>query len=225
MTNEEILEEIKSVITTLHPYMENRLPILLNYPNPSMDISFFFHPNGTTIVFADGLETSKHSIPEKIEVDFPVSPELINSLIALLLQDHDYISNVKKGKDTLSVGTDVELSLTSYSGISCGAINVELDFHGCANKEELLNEYYDSLVCAFYDQVKDTPEFKYQFEDEGVVVKRDLIKNLTKDEMLSILSTLSEENLREIINKIPVPMFMKVYQDSGSKLTRTEPNI
>ena len=43
--------------------------------------------------------------------------------------------------------------------------------------------------------------------------------------MLSILSTLSEENLREIINKIPVPMFMKVYQDSGSKLTRTEPNI
>ena len=111
MTNEEILEEIKSVITTLHPYMENRLPVLLNYPNPSMDIRFFFHPNSTTIIFADGLETTKSSISKKIEVDFPVEPELINSLVALLLQDHDYISDVKKEKETLSIGTDVELSL------------------------------------------------------------------------------------------------------------------
>ena len=225
MTNEEILEKIKNIIITLHPYMENRLPILLKYPNPSMDISFFFHPTGTTIIFADGLETSKRSITEKIELDFWVDSELINSLIALLLQDHDYISDLKKGKDTLSIGTDVELSLNSYSGIACGIINVELNFHGCPNKEKLLNEYYDSLVCTFYDQVKDTPGFKYQFEDEGMIVKKDLIKKLTKDEMLSILSTLSEENLREIINKIPVPIFMKGYQNNNSKLTRTELNI
>ena len=224
MTNEEILEKIKSVITTLHPYMENRLPVLLNYPNPSMDIQFFFHPNGTTIIFADGLETNKSSIPERIELDFLVKPELINSLIALLLQDHDYISDVKKGRDTLSVGTDVELSLNSYSGIACGAINVELDFHGCPNGRELLNEYYDALVCTFYDQVKDTPEFKYQFTDESIIVKRDMIGKLTREEMLSILNNLSEEDLRKIMNKIPVPVFMTAYQNSGSKLIRKEPN-
>ena len=107
MTNEEILEEIKKVITTLHPYMENRLTILLNYPNPSMDIDFFFHPNGTTICFSDGLETKKSSIAKKIELDKHVNPVLINALIELLLQDHDYISNLVKSNDTLVIGTDV----------------------------------------------------------------------------------------------------------------------
>lgn len=225
MTNEEILEQIKNVITTLHPYMDNRLPILLNYPNPSMDIDFFFHPNGTTIMFSDGLETSKKSISKKIELDFTTEPALINSLIEMLLQDHDYISDIKKSKDTLTVGTDVELSLDNCAGISCGDINVVLDFSRYPNGEVLLNGYYDAIVCAFYDQVKNTPTFKYQFGDEGVTVKRDLTEKLSKEEMLNILSGLSEEELHKIINGLPVPVFMKAYQDSGTKLTRREPNI
>ena len=225
MTNEEILEQIKNVITTLHPYMDNRLPILLNYPNPSMDIDFFFHPNGTTIMFSDGLETSKKSISKKIELDFTTEPALINSLIEMLLKDHDYISDIKKSKDTLTVGTDVELSLDNCAGISCGDINVVLDFSRYPNGEVLLNGYYDAIVCAFYDQVKNTPTFKYQFGDEGVTVKRDLTEKLSREEMLNILSGLSEEELHKIINGLPVPVFMKAYQDSGTKLTRREPNI
>ena len=43
--------------------------------------------------------------------------------------------------------------------------------------------------------------------------------------MLNILSGLSEEELHKIINGLPVPVFMKAYQDSGTKLTRREPNI
>lgn len=220
MTNEEILEQIKNVITTLHPYMENRLQVLLKYPNPSMDVEFFFHPNGTTIMFSDGLETSKKSISKKIELDLTAEPALINSLIEMLLQDHDYISDIKKSKDTLTVGTDVELSLDNYSGIACGVINVILNFSRYPNGEVLLNGYYDAIVCAFYDQVKNTPEFKYQFGDEGITVKRDLTEKLSKEEMLNILSTLSEEELHRIINRLPVPVFMKAYQGSGTKLTR-----
>lgn len=224
MTNEEIIEQIKNVITTLHPYMENRLSVLLNYPNPAMDIDFFFHPNGTTIMFSDGLETKKSSVSKKIELDFPVEPALINSLIALLLQDHDYISNITRSTHTLNIGTDVELSLNSYSGIACGAINVILDFSKYPNGKVLLNSYYDAIVCAFYDQVKDTPEFKYQFRDEGVTVKRDITKELTKDDMLRILNNLSEDELSKIIDNLPVPIFMKAYQENNSMLTRKEPN-
>ena len=90
MTNEEILNQIKSVITTLHPYTDNRLPILLKYPNPSMDIKFYFYPNQTIITFLDGIETKKNSISRKIELPFIVGPNLINNLVAMLLQDHDY---------------------------------------------------------------------------------------------------------------------------------------
>ncbi len=225
MTNEEILEEIKKVITTLHPYMENRLTILLNYPNPSMDIDFFFHPNGTTICFSDGLETKKSSIAKKIELDKHVNPVLINALIELLLQDHDYISSINKGIDTLTIGTDVELSLENYSGIPCGIINVILNFSNCPNGQVLLNDYYDSIVCSFYDKVKEVPEFKYQFSDEGIMVKKDITEKLTKEDMLMLLSNLSAAELLKIINDLPVPQFMKAYQESSSKLTRKDPNI
>lgn len=224
MTNEEILNQIKSVITTLHPYTDNRLPILLKYPNPSMDIKFYFYPNQTIITFLDGIETKKNSISRKIELPFIVGPNLINNLVAMLLQDHDYISNLVKSSDNLNIGTDVELSLDNISGIACGTINVELDFHGYPNSEELLNGYYDSLVCAFYDQVKGIPSFKYQLEDVGESVKKDVTVNLTKEEMLGILSNLSEEELHRIVNKLSVPVFMKAYQASSSKLTRKQPN-
>ena len=42
--------------------------------------------------------------------------------------------------------------------------------------------------------------------------------------MLNILSGLSEEELHKIINRLPVPIFMKAYQDSDTKLTRKAPN-
>ena len=93
MTNEEILNQIKSVITTLHPYTDNRLPILLKYPNPSMDIKFYFYPPQTLLTFLEGIETKKNSIPRKIEVPFIVGPNLSNNLVAMLRQDHDDRSN------------------------------------------------------------------------------------------------------------------------------------
>lgn len=224
MTQEEILNEIKSVITTHHPYMENRLPILLKYPNPSMDIKFYFHPTGTVITFLDGLETKKSSIPKKIELDFVVEPALINSLVAMLLQDHDYISDIKRSSNALQVGTDVELTLDNYAGIACGAINVELDFYGYPNSEELLNSYYDALVCAFYDQIKDTPSFKYEFVNDGEKVKKDTINNLTKEDILNILGNLSDEELHSILNALPLSVFMQAYQSSNAKLIRKDPN-
>ena len=213
MTNEEILNEIKSTMLDLHPYMENRLSILLKYPNPSMDITFYFHNHGTTIMFADGLESKKNSISKKIELPFIVKPDLIINLISLILQDHDYISNLVKSNDTLVIGTDVELSLENINGISCGTINIELNLHNYPNNEELLNNYYDAIVCTFYDQVKGIPSFKCQLES---------VKNLTKKEMLNILSNLNEEELHKLISNLSVPVFMKAYQ--GNKLIRNNQN-
>ena len=76
-----------------------------------------------------------------------------------------------------------------------------------------------------YDKVKEVPEFKYQFSDEGIMVKKDITEKLTKEDMLMLLSNLSAAELLKIINDLPVPQFMKAYQESSSKLTRKDPNI
>lgn len=218
MTQEELINKIEEVITSIHPYMENRLELLMQAPIPAMDIILYYSPDDTTVTFWDSTEVSKMSIvSDDITVPQFLDRFFVSALISMILKDRDWIKSLDKDNNRVTFVTDFPRSLNNISGIGCGELNIVLDFSNHPDKERLIDYFYTSLLCQYYLGPKGAANLSPADSDEAS--KRETIESLTKEEALALLSQLDENELKRLLMQIPASEFKQLNQ-GGMNLVR-----
>ena len=93
-----------------------------------------------------------------------ISLNVLNNIIEFILSDHDHISSILKYNDTITLKFAVNLKDENMRGISCGDIELELNFRFHSNKKELSDYYLKGIINGFYDKLKNTETFKNEYK-------------------------------------------------------------
>lgn len=157
----EIIEKIKSVIISRHPIVEDRFDAVMNCPTPRMDILIKVirveDQDYTVIMFMDGDENARISIPERIKIKGLIKPSTINELIFEILLDHDLITSgaITKEKIVLNFGVDVRED--NLTGISCAKILLEVKAPKHPDEKNIIDSYSEEIIKVYTSELQYVP--------------------------------------------------------------------
>ena len=188
--DKEILQCMKEIILDRHPIVEDRMDVL--FPSvhgprkPEMGIHFIFNRYNdsdiTQILFLDGTEDFKTTIPDRIQIDGLISKKLVCDFVSYLLTDHDCFRNIYKKATSIELPMVVDARDDNMHGISCGEINLCFDFTHHPDYKSLLNDYLKIITTTFYEELKKTSSFEKEFSDYCNSIKHEFINSLTIDD-------------------------------------------
>lgn len=216
-----IIEMVKKIILSHHPIVENRINDL--FGKSEFDISLnMYDCDGkkySTICFIDGFEYARNSIYESIVLNGTFSIRLVNELISYILTDHDVIGEFWKNSETIDMKFRVNLNQDNLKGISCRTIGLSINFYGMASMSAYLDLYFKDIVSVFFDKLKDTPFMQRELEDYVTKIKEQFLDETSKEVILELLSKLSIEDLKRIIEDMDMSTFMHIMQSKETEET------
>lgn len=225
--DDEIVKIIKNIILSRYLILEDRMDVLFKNPRPAMDINLYFYKDGndndfTEIMFTDGTENSKCSMPERISINGLISFQTITNLIYFILSDHDYIKDIYKNVSEFKLSFDINLNDDNIHGVSCGTIGLRLDFSSYPSHEELLNNYIKIIINNFYNELKYTENFKREYNKYCSLTKEKIINSLSEDDLHLFTHLLNYEELCNILLNIPNDRFIELYDEFENKKRNEE---
>lgn len=214
----EIIKVIKNIILSKHPIVDDRMDLLMHNPAPAMDIDVDIYKDEkdnsfTNIMFLDGNNSSKTSIEERLNIKSLISTTTINGLIQFILNDHDIIRAIYKNKNGINILFVVDFREENMHGISCGSISLELDFYGYQNHNEILEEYFNSIVTTFNRQLVHTEWFKKGYKNYCIMTKAQLINSLSETDLHKFMSLLTNEDICNLLLDMPDDKFGEIYTE------------
>lgn len=218
-SNDEILDNIKKIILSRHPIIDDRLAFLLKSKS-SMDINinFYNEHNGiTNIMFLDGTDNYKSSIPEQININNLIDINTINEIIIFLISDHDTISSIYKTETEINLKFVVNLKDEISKGISCCTFGLSLDFYGYDNHEEILNKYFKSIVSTFINKLTHTSWYQQEYTNYINIEKTKIINSLSEENLKALFDLLTNEDRCEMLLEMPNERFAEIYNELTSK--------
>lgn len=203
--NEDLFVYVKSIILTYCPYTDNRLSILGNANSPEIDIKVNIRDNQTQVMFLFGNHSFKQSIPEQIIIPYIIEFDEISEIIDYILGDHEYIQNINLYNNLIGLNFAINWTDESIKGISCGNIGLNLKF----NSIELEKQYLYLLFQKYYAFLEKTPSFKRIKNEYINSVKQSYINTLDKSQLISLLSAMNENELKELLHNLDNDTFIK----------------
>lgn len=203
--NEDLFVYVKSIILTYCPYTDNRLSILGNANSPEIDIEVNIRDNQTQVMFLFGNHSFKQSIPEQIIIPYIMEFDEISEIIDFILGDHEYIQNINLYNNSIGLNFAINWTDESIKGISCGNIGLNLKF----NNIELEKQYLYLLFQKYYAFLEKTPSFKRIKNEYINSVKQSCINTLDKSQLISLLSAMNENELKELLHNLDNDTFIK----------------
>ena len=213
----EILKIIIDIILKRHPIVNDRVDILFEYPRTSMDIIFRFYEvedkQYTRIYFTDGTDITKYSIPEQLIINNLVSTKMLCNLIYYILNDHDHIKNISIQDNFISLSFDVNMNDDNMNGISCGDINLRLDFCCINDSRLLINDYLTNIISNFYDKLKHVKSFNEQYNKYRSLLQDNIINSMSDEELHDFINLLDNYDLCNMLLGISNEHFFELYDD------------
>jgi len=222
--DEEIIKAIQNIILSKHPIIENRIDILFNYPSPVMDIilNFYSDKNNdkfTQILFCDGNENMRCGISEQLFINDYISIDVLCNLIHYILSDHDHIKSISKENDLIKLVFGVDVKNENIKGISCGDINLQLDFKKLDEHNKVSDYYLREIVNCFYDQLKYTDSFRREYNEYCLLLKEKFVNSLTDRELYDFIEMLDSNDLHSLLLNMCNERFIELYDDFKRKNT------
>lgn len=203
--NKDLFVYVKSIILTYCPYTDNRLSILGNANSPEIDIEVNIRDNQTQVMFLFGNHSFKQGIPEQIIIPYIIEFDEISEIIDFILGDHEYIQNINLYNNSIGLNFAINWTDESTKGISCGNIGLNLKF----NNIELEKQYLYLLFQKYYAFLEKTPSFKRIKNEYINSVKQSYINTLDKSQLISLLSAMNENELKELLHNLDNDTFIK----------------
>jgi len=203
--NEDLFVYVKNIILTYCPYSGDRLFILGNAKSPEIDIEVNIRDNQTQVMFMFGNNSFKQSIPEQIIIPYIIEFDEISEIIDFILKDHEYIQNINLYNNSIGLSFAINWTDKSIKGISCGNIGLNLKF----NNIELEKQYLYLLFKKYYVLLEKTPSFKRIKNEYINSVKQSYFNTLDKSQLISLLSTMNENELKELLHNLDNDTFIK----------------
>lgn len=203
--NEDLFAYVKSIILTYCPYSNDRLSILGNIKSPEIDIEVNIRDNQTQVMFLFGNNSFKQSIPEQIIIPYIIEFDEISEIIDFILEDHEYIQNINLYNNSIGLNFAINWTDKSIKGISCGNVGLNLKF----NNNELEKQYLYLLFQKYYAFLEKTSSFKKIRNEYINSVKQSYINALDKSQLISLLSVMNENELKELLHNLDNDTFIK----------------
>lgn len=211
--NEELFMYVKKVILKYCPFVEDRLYFLDDArKRPELDIEIDFNNNKTNIGFLFGNNTHKQGVIEKIRTEYYVDFVEVKKIIDFILSDHEFISYIQINNNKFILGLAINWSDKTIKGISCGNIKIEMNFH---NNIELRNQYIFLVFEEYLNYLEKTPSFKKMKDEYLNILKSTYFNSMSKTELINLISTMTEEEIKQIISGIDNELFLKVISESN----------
>lgn len=211
--NEDLFTYVKSIILTYCPYSDDRLSILGNAKSPEIDIEVNIRDNQTQVMFLFGNNSFKQSIPEQIIIPYIIEFDEISEIIDFILKDHEHIQNINLYNNSIGLNFIINWTDESIKGISCGNIGLNMKF----NNIELEKQYLYLLFQKYYVLLEKTPSFKRRRNEYINSAKQAYINILDKSQLISLLSALNENELKELLNNLDNDTFIKYTVESSQQ--------
>ena len=211
--NEDLFAYVKSIILTYCPYSNDRLSILGNAKSPEIDIEVNIRDNQTQVMFLFGNNSFKQSIPEQIIIPYIIEFDEISEIIDFILGDHEYIQNINLYNNSIELNFAINWTDESIKGISCGNTGLNLKF----NNIELEKQYLYLLFQKYYVLLEKTPSFKRIKNEYINSIKRSYFNTLDKSQLISLLSTMNENELKELLHNLDNDTFIKYTTETQSQ--------
>lgn len=211
--SQELVTYVKSIILTYCPYSDDRLSILGNAKSPEIDIEVNVRDNQTQVMFLFGNNSFKQSIPEQIIIPYIIEFDEISEIIDFILKDHEYIQNINLSNNSIGLNFAINWTDESIKGISCGNIGLNIKF----NNIELEKQYLYLLLQKYYVLLEKTPSFKRIKNEYINSVKKSYINTLDKFQLISLLSALNEDELKELLHNLDNDTFIKFTVESSQQ--------
>lgn len=211
--NEDLFLYVKNTILTYCPYSDDRLSILGNAKSPEIDIEVNIRDNQTQVMFLFGNNSFKQSLPEQIIIPYIIEFDEISEIIDFILKDHEYIQNINLYNNSIGLSFAINWTDKSIKGISCGNIGLNLKF----NNIELKKQYLYLLFQKYYVLLEKTPSFKRIKNEYINIVKQSHFNTLDKSQLISLLSTMNENELKELLHNLDNDTFIKYVMADGEQ--------
>ena len=203
--SEDLTSIIKSIIFKYCPYIDDRIYILGNAKSPEIDIDINFYDNETLIMFLVGNSNFKHSVDERLISSNALEFEEVGKIIDFILEDHEVIKNINLSNNSIGLSFAINWTDKSIKGISCGNIGLNLKF----NNIELEKQYLYLLFQKYYVFLEKTPSFKRIKNEYINSVKQSYFNTLDKSQLISLLSTMNKNELKELLHNLYNGTFIK----------------
>ena len=213
---EDLISYVKSIILKCCPYVDDRLFILNNAKSSEIDIEVNIRDNQTQVIFLFGNNSFKQSVPEQIIIPCIIEFAEISEIIDFILEDHEYIQNINLYNNSIGLNFAINWTNESVKGISCGNIRLNLKF----NNIELEKQYLYMLFQKYYAFLEKTPSFKRIKNEYIHSVKQSYINTLDKYQLISLLSAMNENELKELLHNLDNDTFIKYTTE-----TQPQPNV
>ena len=205
--HEDLISYIKNVILKYCPYTEDRLLLLGNGNSPELDIDIKIETNNneSLIMFILGNRNVKASVPERATISHTISFEEIAEIVDWILKDHEIIHNLNLYDKRFDLEFAINWSNRSIKGINCGNIGLSLTF----DNPELTKKYLSFLFQKYYINLEGVPSFKKIRNEYLNSMKHSYFETLNKNELLSLLNRMNEEELKELLYILDNDTFIK----------------
>lgn len=220
----EVFSWVRDIILKYCPVVDDRLCYMSNaHKTPELDIRINFLDDECYIDFLFGTNSFKRSLPEKADINRNISIKELTDLIDYILNDHDYISliDLREKKNyrledvyEFIIKFPINWSDKTIKGILCGNITLEIDF---GKKYELVKEYVIAVFDRYRDKLETTEFFKYKKNECISALKKSYFSSVDKNEMISYISSMSEDDLRKLLLGIDNDLFAS-YSDINTKI-------
>lgn len=219
--NIDVVESIKNIILNRYPILENRMDAL-ELPRV-LEINMKFYKDdhdqeGVHIMFLDGTNNFKCSIPERIMMNQLITTEMLCNLIQFIVADHDWVDFLEvpynnAGWQKIKLSFLVNQREDNMRGMGCWDIQLVLDFSKHSDKKELTVQYLDAIVHRFYKQLKDTPYIRRQYHDYCLKEKTKILNSFSDSELHDFMNLLSTEEVCQILSSLEDQRFIELYQN------------
>ena len=187
------VSKVKKVLFKYCPYTDGRIEMLKGV-TPEFDIHINLSKAFTSVLFVYGDSRAKSGVADSVVVPYVVELEEIEELIDFIKEDHEIIIFDKHDshKKVTELKFNIKWSEEAVKGIDCGTISLVLHFR---DNPELENKYSYFINKKYFNSSDLACMWGYTNE-----VINNYINSLDKEGLLSLLSKMSEEELRNIIN-------------------------
>ena len=212
--SESLVAYVKNIIFKYCPYVDDRIFILENAKSPQIDIEVNIGDNQTQVMFLFGNNNFKQGIPEQVIIPYVIEFVEISEIIDFILADHEFIKNINLYINTIGLNFAINWTDESIKGINCGDIGLNLNFN---NNVELKKQYLYLLFQKYYTFLEQTPSFKRIKNEYIGSVKQSYFNTLDKSQLISLLSAMNENELKDLLHNLDNDVFIKYVAESKSQ--------
>lgn len=231
--SDKIVEEIKKIIISRHPIIENRSEVLMKYGRPryAMDIEFNIGKDDdyfTQVCFLDGTNNFKSSIKENLMIKGLVDKEVLIKLIAFILENCNYIRTIDKCSGYKNIPAmfkldfDINFGEHNEVGLDCHYLGLKMETYE-KDAANIMKPYLVEIGNTYYDNLKHTYLFQKQYQNYMELSKDEFLNSLNSEELRYFFELLDDSILRNMVLNMANDEFIDTYKKfENSKVKKLE---